>query len=343
MTRELEEARRALSAWALEAAEVCPLGTGLINRTFLVEEGGSRSVLQRVNPIFEPRIHENILAVTNALRAANMTTLELVPSRDGRLWVEADGVYRLYRHLDGVAFDVATSAAQLQSAGRLVGAFHAAVARLDHEFVGQRLGVHDTARHLDTLRRAVSEHSAHRLFAPVRALAAELLAAAERLPSLPPLPNQIGHGDLKLSNVLFCRTEPATALCLVDLDTLGPIHLAHELGDMWRSWCNRATEDDVEADLDLDVLHHSWAGYVSGLGRAPSHAEREAALVGLDWISLELTARFAADALNETYFGWNPSKFPSRGEHNLQRAAGQWSLHQAVVRTRAERRALLGI
>jgi len=77
MTRELEEARRALSAWALEAAEVCPLGTGLINRTFLVEEGGSRSVLQRVNPIFEPRIHENILAVTNALRHGHATHIRV--------------------------------------------------------------------------------------------------------------------------------------------------------------------------------------------------------------------------------------------------------------------------
>ena len=46
-----------------------PFGTGLINRTFLVEDGASRFVLQKVNPIFPVTIHQNIEAVTAHLAA----------------------------------------------------------------------------------------------------------------------------------------------------------------------------------------------------------------------------------------------------------------------------------
>ena len=121
------------------------------------------------------------------------------------------------------------------------------------------------------------------------------------------------------------------------------LKLAHELGDMWRSWCNRSTEDDDEATLDLDVMRESWAGYQAGFGRAALADERDAALLGVEWISLELAARFAADALRESYFGWNPAKFRARGEHNLKRARGQWSLHRAFRATRDERRAIISL
>ena len=71
--------------------------------------------------------------------------------------------------------------------------------------------------------------------------------------------------------------------------------------------------------------------------------ERRALLLGPDWISLELAARFAADALNESYFGWNPERFAGRGEHNLVRARGQLSLHRAFVETRPKRARLLAV
>jgi hypothetical protein len=55
-------------------------------------------------------------------------------------------------------------------------------------------------------------------------------------------------------------------------------------------------------------------------------------LLGVEWVSLELAARFAPTPCFESYFGWDPARFPGRGEHNLVRARGQWSLHQACSR-----------
>ena len=52
--------------------------------------------------------------------------------------------------------------------------------------------------------------------------------------------------------------------------------------------------------------------------------------------SLQLAARFCADALNEAYFGWNPEQFASRTEHNQVRAAGQLTVAESLVSKRAD-------
>jgi Ser/Thr protein kinase RdoA (MazF antagonist) len=353
----MEETIRAevLPRFGLDGAAtvLAPFGNGLINRTWLCSgAGGAQAVLQWVNPIFPTEIHENIQAVTLALERAGLTTPVLIPTVDGRLHLEiprpagAREVWRLLSYVHGASFDTVGSLGQARSAGALVARFHRALDGLTHRFVGLRAGVHDTPAHLDRLRAAVAAHAGHRLFAEVEPLAARLLETAAALAPLPPLPPRVCHGDLKLNNVLFEGSDPAgreRAFCLIDLDTVAPMPLAFELGDAWRSWCNRSGEDRAEAELDLGVLESSLDGYREGIGRALTGDERRAMLLGPDWISLELACRFAADALAERYFGWDASRFPGRGEHNLTRARGQWSLHQAFAASRPARSRMLGI
>ena len=343
-------------------ARVEALGNGLINQTFAVTElapGGRRFVLQRVNPLFPPSIHDNILAVTNRLRDAGLTTPRLVPTHEGDPCLQlardpasatsasgAPEVWRLMTFVEGVSFDVVGSPGQARAAGALIARFHRALDGLTHPFAALRTGVHDTPRHLETLARATTQHLAHRLHADVEPLATAIAAAAAALPLLPVLAPRVCHGDLKFNNVLFAGAAPVEreqAVCLIDLDTIGPMSLAFELGDAWRSWCNRSGEDDVEAALDLGIFEASFDGYSTALGASLDEPERRALLLGPEWISLELAARFAADALNESYFGWDPKRFPDRGAHNLVRARGQLSLHRAFVATRATRARLLAL
>lgn len=327
----------------MAAAQASPLGNGLINQTFLVESSGGRFVLQRLAPIFPPAINDNIVAVTAALARAGMATPRLLPTTDGLTCLDlgpTGGVWRLQTYVDGVGFDTVESPAQAAAAGALVARFHRALDGLDHAFVGLRSGVHDTARHLARLRAAVAAHAGHRLLAQVAPLAERILRAAEALAPLPALPERICHGDLKLNNILFAgRRAPQshTAICLIDLDTVGPMSLAYELGDAWRSWCNRSGEDATQARVDGDVFRASLKGYRGGLGRALTPDEREALLGSVEWVSLELASRFATDALDESYFGWDLARYASRGEHNLVRARGQLALHEAFCATRDER------
>ena len=152
----------------------------------------------------------------------------------------------------------------------------------------------------------------------------------------------VGHGDPKTAN-LMVREDTGLPYALVDLDTVGPIALGHELGDALRSWCNAASEDDPAPRLDLRLHAAAVEGYVAQArqeGPRIDDALVMTALVdGLPWICLELCARFAADALEESYFGWDPSSFPGRGEHNLHRARGQWGLARQALDATAQRRA----
>ena len=332
-----------------ENATVAPLGNGLINQTYLLANQGQRSVLQRLAPIFSPIINENIAAVTDALAAAGLTTPRLLPTREGRLWIDLggdEGVWRLQTFVAGASFNKVQSPAQAHAASILVARFHRATNDLAHTFRGLREGVHDTAKHLLRLREAVSAHAHHPLLARVGPLAEAILDRAHALTPLPGLAPRLCHGDLKLNNILFAGdTPPASeqALCLIDLDTVGPMSLAYELGDAWRSWCNVSGEDDTAARVDMEIFRAACAGYASGIGRALTEPERRALLGGVEWISLELASRFAADALFENYFGWDARRFPSRGEHNLLRARGQLALHEAFLATRAERAEILGL
>ncbi|MBY0401449.1 aminoglycoside phosphotransferase family protein, partial [Myxococcota bacterium] len=188
------------------------------------------------------------------------------------------------------------------------------------------------------------DHPEHRLHPQTRAIADRIFAAFESMGPPPAVPTRVIHGDLKLSNLLFEGTAPPArdvAFALVDFDTLMRGTLWMELGDAWRSWCNAAGEDSNAPRFDLEVFAASCEGFAEGYG-GPLDADEVASLeTAAERITLELCARFAADAVVETYWGWDPEKFPARGEHDIHRAEGQWRLYEATRETRARRRALL--
>ncbi|MFO0581483.1 MAG: phosphotransferase [Anaeromyxobacter sp.] len=326
---------KVLAAWGLEAAPASPVDAGLINRTFVVRGPDGRSVLQWVNPIFGPEVNEDIEAVTAHLAARGFPVPRLVRTRAGALSAadSASGHWRLMTFVAGLTFHKATGPALCGSAGRLVGRFHRAVADLAHVFAHRRPHVHDTPRHLAHLADVLSRKAGHRNHALVAPVAREILARGADLPVVSGLPQRVVHGDLKLSNLLF--SPEGEAIALIDLDTLARMSVVLELGDAWRSWCNPAGEDDPSAArLDLGLFEASVRGYAEGAAGLLEPAELAALPRAVELIALELSARFCADALDESYFGWDRSRFPSASEHNLLRARGQLALARSAAEQR---------
>jgi Ser/Thr protein kinase RdoA (MazF antagonist) len=324
-----------LARWPQFAgARVRPFGTGLINRTFLVEAPAGRFVLQQLHPVFGGVVNEDIDAVTAHLSSRGLVTPRPVRTGDGALWADdAEGrPWRVLTFVSGTSTDAVSSPAHAAEAGRLVATFHAGVADLMHDYRHVRPSVHDTARHLGVLERALDEHRGHRLYERVAPVGQALLEAARGLPDFGSMPLRHVHGDLKISNLLF--DDAGRGLCLVDLDTLGRMPWAHEMGDALRSWCNPAGEDVTDTAIAPALFEGAVRGYASGADHV-TREERERLVAGLSAISLELAARFLADALNERYFGWNAAKYAARGDHNLARALGQWSLHRSVEALRS--------
>lgn len=324
-----------LAAFGAAGAAVRPLGAGLINQTLLVEGGPrGRFVLQRLHAIFPPEVNDDIDAVTRHLAARGLVTPRIIPAADGRNWTTHDGgTWRALTWVDGVGLERLESPAQAREAGGVLARFHHAVADLDHEFRSRRPGVHDTARHLANLRRALEAHAGHRRFAAVAPLARDILAAAAALPPLPAAPERVVHGDPKAANILFTR-DRARALCLVDLDTLARMALPLELGDAFRSWCNPAGEDRSRASFSLELFAAAVAGYAEAAAGLVTATEAAAIVPATQTIYVELAARFCADALEESYFGWNPREFPGRSEHNEVRAESQLTAARSLAAQR---------
>jgi Ser/Thr protein kinase RdoA (MazF antagonist) len=333
-----------LARWSsLREGTVERFGTGLINDTYRVEgRDGAAYIVQRLHPVFSPAIHDDIHAVTEHLRARGLTTPTLVATDDGARWVEhpradgATGVWRVMTFVpDSVTWDRVPSIHVAREAGSLVASFHCALVDLKHTYVGRKGRPHDTTRHVAMLEESLDAYRSHRLYEEVVSLARPLLEVLRPLPDFAHLPSRHAHGDLKLSNLLF--TPEGRGLCLVDLDTVGPMPWPHEMGDALRSWCNPAGEDTVGAHFDTTLFEAAVEGYAARVGATVTATEWRHLVDGVLVICRELAVRFLVDALREQYFGWDASRYATRGEHNLVRARGQWALAESV---RCQRSAL---
>ena len=340
---------RALAAWSgLDGAQVAPLDGGLINQSWLVAAPGCEYIAQRVHGDFSPGIHQNIQAVSRHLAGRGISVAQLVETDAGTLFSDLgpSGRWRLMKRLPGVTFRKCQSAAQASSAGALVAKFHGGMADWEGELVPIGFPFHDMDQHLADLSRALADRAEHPLHAEVKEVAERIFSAQASWPSRALLPRRVLHGDLKLSNVLFAGLAPPErdrAEALIDLDTISRLPLFYDMGDAWRSWCNVGGEGPEEVRLDSEIFHASAEGYLSALKLDLQSEERDSLAPALEYVSLELCARFAADALCESHFAWDPTTFPSAGEHNLYRARGQLSLHDQARETRGERaRSLFG-
>jgi Ser/Thr protein kinase RdoA (MazF antagonist) len=333
----LATAESVLAHFGLADARVEAFGSGLINETFLVTTAGADSyVLQGLNPVFDPQINLDIDRLTRHLAARGLTTQRLQKTTDGQLWVMADGrAWRMASFVPGNCFDRLANEQQAEASGVLLASFHRAVSDLEIQLHGARLGVHDTRQHLANLRSALQKHSGHRNFAAVKTLATEVLDEAAALPALPELPDRLVHGDPKISNLVF-DAHSGAGVCMIDLDTLARMPLPLELGDAFRSWCNPRGEDTQASEFRLDFFAAAIKGYASVAKGFMTATEQQSLVPATRTIMVELAARFTTDALNESYFGWNPKLFADRSTHNQVRAAGQLELHRSLCACAAE-------
>jgi hypothetical protein len=331
--------QRALSAFEeLVDPVATPISTGLLHETYAIRDVGDRQfILQRINPVFSPGINHNIRAVTEHLAERGVETFRLISCK-GQPFADlgTDGSWRLMTRIPGISFDRPEGADQLREAGRLVASFHRAL--FDFEAPLHPIGFpyHDTSQHLEDLSLALRECGGHVFHSEISRLADEIFESAAALPSFAELPQRVIHGDLKFNNLLF---EPATEagasrpVALIDLDTISRMPLAFDWGDALRSWCNRKAESEPEADLDLSLVEAACDGLMTAFETGPGAPELESLGWGLETISLELSARFATDALRECYFAWDQEKYERAGAHNRDRALGQFDLFRQARET----------
>ena len=342
----LWQPEEALAHWRGESlvggAEILPEpDAGLINRTWRV---GSppRAILQWVNPIFDPLIHQDIAAISAHLKKAGVEVPHLVPTPLGDLCLpEECGTWRLLSYLPGCTLHRLESEEQAAEAGALVGRFHATLADFQYRFHAPQRRIHVTPARMEELRATLKEIVEHPLLEDARDCGEEILGLWGEWEGRQDGPERICHGDLKISNLRF--DEEGRARALLDLDTLGPMDLGAELGDAWRSWCNPAGEDPGQEIVFRRDLFAASARAWRSHGPQLANSELLTLVPGIERICLELASRFCADALRNSYFREDRERFPQAGKHNLRRAQGQVALARSARAARGFCAEVLGI
>ncbi len=329
-----------VAAYGLEGATFEPIEIGLINQTYRVIVGGEpRMIIQRQHHTFRGEVNLDIEAITAHLGERGIGTPRLIRTNDGRAWIDHEAfAWRALTYIEGVTISRVERPELAHTAAGLVGQFHRAIDGFVHVFHFTRPGAHDTPAHLARVRAALDTHRAHPAIDEVRPIAEAILTHA--LPAIPTLPTRIIHGDLKISNVMFDR-DLARAIALLDLDTFQHGTIAIELGDALRSWCNPKGESGEDVEVDVAIFRAAVRGYAQTAGDLLSIDERESIASGLETIALELSSRFALDALEDRYFAWDPARYPSRTAHDIVRARSQLALARSARALRDELQAIV--
>ncbi|MEN9229861.1 MAG: aminoglycoside phosphotransferase family protein [Thermostichus sp. DG02_5_bins_236] len=291
-----------------------PIQIGLIHQTWKLTTAQGSFIAQRLHSIFDPAVTEDGQAISQWLRQQGFPTPQFRRARDGSLhlsWTE--GLWRVMECLPGSCYRIPPHWGYLEQAGAAIGRLHQLLAQFEYRFRFQIPHFHDTAHIWQQLR----------CYSPPAEVQAEWEFLINTVPTLflpSGIPTQIIHGDLKFSNFLF--DEQGQFVGLLDLDTFMYHNLYIELGDALRSWGKQGETVATEA-ISAGLRGYAQTGNLRAL-------QPQLILQGMQLITLELAMRFLQDWFEDSYWNWDPQRYPNRKAHNLARCRQQIGLYQAL-------------
>ena len=333
-----------------ESRRLTPIGNGNVNDTWLVRlSSGTSYILQKLSPAVFPDpalVTANLKTVTGHLQQelkkkndTSFQVLQLLHSSAGEAnFIDHRGNHwRMLSYIhDSRTLTVLDSPAQAREIGRLLGCFHQLLSTLDPAMLHDSLpGFHVTVRYLkkyDSVRRQRPS--------PVRT---REQWCADRIKQFrgqadildhhrAELRSGIIHGDPKVANFLFAR-DTDTAISLIDLDTVMPGLLLHDLGDCLRSCCNSTGEEIENPEkifFDEERFTAVMEGYCSQASDLLGPKDQQLLIDAVWLISFELGLRFFMDHLaGNHYFK------VQRPDQNLHRALVQLHLADSILKQRS--------
>lgn len=327
-----------------EVKEVKPLGSGLINDTFLVvtaDEAKPDYVLQRINhAIFQDveLLQNNIEAVTAKIRETlekngtediDRHVLRFIPSDSGKTYYfDGENYWRMMVYIPGSETFDTVDPEYARLAGVEFGRFQSMLTSLADQLGETIPDFHNMELRLRQLKDAVAADPVGRV-KEVECLLEEInkradkMCFAEKLHREGKLPKRVCHCDTKVNNMLFDK-ETGKVLCVIDLDTVMPSYIFSDFGDFLRTAANTLAEDDPNydgIDFRFDVFKAFAEGYLESAKGFLTPVEIENIPNCVEMFPYMQAVRFLTDYINgDTYY---KIKYP---EHNLVRTLNQMRL-----------------
>lgn len=335
----------------LTTAEIKRSSNGLLNKTFLIRAGASKKdlfVLQLVHPaVSMDGAMNNYFHVTQFLQEQGHITQTLIPTNTGKLWVDdteqTDTTrklwrWRLLKGIEGDVYDKDHNSQLVDSqlantAGGLLAQFHIALSQYPKQLKIGRLSFRYEQEmvKLSQFQKQLMDDPDESIRSMTQLLATEL----PRLVLPTDIPQIIVHADPKISNFVFNKDK--TGICMIDLDTIQVLSPLYDLGDALRSWCGNK-EDDPNNSYDSQIGDAFLKGYLDySINYNNPLTEREQSFIpqATKLIMLGLATRFINDYIDDSYFGWDETRYESRKAHNKARALGQISLYQSFLKSQS--------
>lgn len=323
---------------------------GHINSTFVstfIKDGvRTKYTHQKINRnVFKnpKEVMENIVAVTKHIEEKvssfpdkDRRVLKVIFTKDNLpYYIDEDGEYwRTYIFIENVnTYDKIPSVNAAKNLGKGIGNFQ----RQLSDFDGSRLNItiphfHDMNLRYRQLDDAVKADVKGRC-AQVKAELDFLYANKERGCRIWDdfekgiLPNRVTHNDTKMNNVLF---DPVSdeAVCVIDLDTIMPGTILFDTGDMIRTACNTAEEDEKDlskVSFDAEMYKSLIGGYMESADSFLTKEEREGIKESGRVITQIMAVRFLAD-----YIAGDVYYHTAYDDHNLVRCRTQLSLMKSM-------------
>lgn len=330
---------------ASASIETSSLGEGSINDTFLVHTKERSIVLQRINDTVFPDsdiLIKNLLHLSHHFSSLSDTSeqrwedVTLITTLNGSPSVRdhEGAVWRALSYIeDSICFSRAETTFQAEQTGWALGHFHKRLIGLDVEKMQVPLpGFHDLGNYLkqyDQLNIDTNTKNSAIISSCYKAITdnRENALYLEKTYSQDTRQLRIIHADPKIANVLF-EKKNGPAISLIDLDTVGPGLLQHDIGDCLRSVCNCGGEDGRldTISFDLNLCEAALCGYFKSAGTLLTHSDKKLIYDGIKAITYELGLRFFMDYLRGgIYFKCNVP------EETLEKALVQFTLLQDIL------------
>lgn len=358
------------------------ISTGNINSTYKAEAEGANYILQRINKnVFTKpeEVMQNIRRVSRFLEKKVLheggnparEVLHPIDTLDGtRFLIDENGDYwRMYDCIEGAkTYDNIDNPEIFYKVGGAFGRFQKRLADYPAENLHEAIpDFHNTPKRYTDFELAVLADKAGRLQAikgqrshPLKIAIDKILASKDEIRLLElgklsgDLPIRVTHNDTKINNVMI-DDKTGEAICVIDLDTVGPDTALVDFGDAIRSGANPAGEEPKnieDAKMDMELFEAYTRGYLDEtlvIGKngqintdpKAGLTQNEIALLhkAPKILTLELAMRFLGDYLNgDEYFRLKPGQ-PS--DLNFRRGLVQLHLAEDMISKESQMKAIV--
>lgn len=334
---------KVLSAYdlAMDNLIVVPIGSGLINFTWLLKNPHDSFILQKINTrVFKKpeAIALNIRLIADYLLSTDPQYLFVAPVKtntgEEMVKISMHTYFRLFPFVEN-SHTIATVEKPQQAfeAANKFGEFTKLLAGFPVEKLQITLpDFHNLTLRYQQFSDALLSANKDRLqqsYELIQLIEANkiIVDTYRHIIKNPSFNLRVTHHDTKISNVLFDDNDKG--LCVIDLDTVMPGYFISDVGDMMRTYLSPVNEEEKDfskIEIREEYFKSIWDGYMGQMNNELNEEEKRHFIYSGKFMIYMQALRFLTDHLNnDVYYG---AKYEGQ---NFVRAGNQIVLLQRLT------------